>query len=54
MWYGNQEVLYGIASTSSNDNATYVENLQLEGVLEIINENNNFKFNNGKISVIWQ
>lgn len=53
-WYANSEVSFGIGSLSSNKNATYVENLQLESVLDIVNGENNFKSNGVEVVLNWQ
>ena len=42
-WYTNSGVSFGIGSISSNENATYIENLQLESVIDIVNRGNKFK-----------
>ena len=53
-WYANSEVSFGIGSTSSNENATYVENLQLESVIDIVNGENKFKTEGEKVVLKWQ
>lgn len=54
MWYANSEVQYGIGSISSNEGAAYVENLQLDSVLDIVNGENNFKLKGEKVVLKWQ
>lgn len=54
MWYTDSGVQYGVGSLFSNEGATYVENLQLDSVLDIVNGENNFKSNGGKVVLNWQ
>lgn len=53
-WYANSEVRFGISSTSSNENAIYVENLQLDSLLDIVNGENKFKAEGEKVVLKWQ
>ncbi len=54
-WYSaNSDIRFGIGSTHSNENATYVENLKLENVINIINEENKFKMAGEKVVLNWQ
>lgn len=54
-WYENTQVKFGIGSLSSNKNATYIENLQLESVINIVNEENKFKIDEeGNLLLKWQ
>lgn len=54
-WYSeNSDVHFGIGSTHSNENATYVENLKLENVINIINGENKFKMSGEKVVLNWQ
>lgn len=54
-WYSaNSDVRFGIDSMSSNKNATYVENLKLENVIDIVNGENKFKMAGEKVVLNWQ
>ena len=54
MWHANSEVKFGIGSASSNENASYVENLQLESVINIVNGENKFKVEGENVLLKWQ
>ena len=53
-WYANSEVSFGIGSSASNDNATYIENLQLESVIDIVNGQNKFETDGENVVLKWQ
>ena len=53
-WYANSEIKYGIGSEMSNENAIYVEDLEIESVLDIVNGDNDFKMEGSKIVLNWE
>ena len=53
-WYANSEIKYGIGSEMSNENAIYVEDLEIESVLDIVNGDNDFKMEGRKIVLNWE
>lgn len=53
-WHANDEIKYGIGSEMLNENAVYVEDLELESVLDIINGDNDFKMKGNEVVLNWK